>query len=77
MGIEALNTAAHAAGFALVGTDDLAHQPDVQATPDETDAAERQPVLALPAPKGMTRLQSQARAQPTSWSIGWVFWKTA
>ena len=75
MGIEKLNAVAHAAGFALVGTDDLAKQPETRVEIGdvaEVEVPAQSQRLALPAPSDMRRLEQQS-----SWSFGWMFWKTA
>lgn len=71
MGIDALNAAARAAGFAMAGSDELAGPPEKPAARDPREAPVHYPVARISPP---------AVSRPSlnfNWGLGWSFWKTA
>ncbi len=67
MGMETLNNAAHAAGFAMVGSDDLFDEPKVEAKLEEKSWRPGEAVLLHAPPK---EGQAKPHASMTEWIRG-------
>lgn len=75
MGIDKLNAAARAAGFAMAVSDEFVTHSSVQRSTAEAKDSER----SLPSSTSTALIVRAAKSQPSwaAWGLGWSFWRTA
>jgi hypothetical protein len=74
MGIDKLNAAARAAGFAMAVSDEFMTQPSTQ-----RNAVEAKPEHAssVSNAKALVVRSAKSQANWATWGFGWSFWRTA